>query len=94
MAQHFPTASGSTQIREAYDKTFSLITLSVTFMIHEIIVISDTYAIARTSSNGTVMVKANGTKSNEGNQELFVLQKEDGEWKIARYCFCSVLPPH
>jgi hypothetical protein len=24
----------------------------------------------------------------EANQELFVFQKIDGTWKIARYCFC------
>ncbi|KUJ17978.1 uncharacterized protein LY89DRAFT_732680 [Mollisia scopiformis] len=94
MAQHFPTASGTNEVRDAYNKTFSLITLSVEFTIHEIIPTSPSYAIARTSSIGTVTMQSNGGKTNEGNQELFVLQKEDGEWKIARYCFCSVLPPH
>lgn len=94
MAQNFPTASGHPSIRSAYEKTFSLITLSVTFNIHEIVPINDEYAFARTSSEGTVTVQANGGKSNEGNQELFMLKKEDGEWKIDRYCFCSVLPPH
>jgi len=26
-------------------------------------------------------------------QELFVFQKIDGAWKIARYCFCTTNPP-
>ena len=36
---------------------------------------------------------ATGDKVDEGNQELFVLQKIDDNWKIARYCFSSNTPP-
>jgi hypothetical protein len=28
----------------------------------------------------------------EANQELFLFQKVDGTWKIARYSFSTVLP--
>jgi hypothetical protein len=35
-----------------------------------------------------------GGEAAEANQELFVLKKEEGEWKIARYCFSSTLGPH
>ncbi len=28
----------------------------------------------------------------ETNQELFILQKLGGDWKIARYCFCTTKP--
>ncbi|CZR53391.1 uncharacterized protein PAC_03269 [Phialocephala subalpina] len=73
MAQGFPTAPGTNDVQSAYEKTFSLITLSVTFAIHEIVLMSDEYAFARTSSEGNVRVKGSGGKSNEGNQELFVL---------------------
>jgi ketosteroid isomerase-like protein len=99
MAQHFPTAIGHSDIQSAYDKTFEMTTLSVKFEILEIEVMSEEWAFARTASKGKV--KVNGgegeLESEEGNQELFVLRKEDGvegEWKIARYCFCSVMPPH
>ncbi|KAE8449810.1 hypothetical protein EG329_007286 [Mollisiaceae sp. DMI_Dod_QoI] len=90
MAQNLPTALSHPSIKDAYTQTFNLITLSVTFTIHEIVLTSDTSAFARTSSEGTVTVHASGGKTNEGNQELFVLQKEDGAWKIARYCFCNL----
>jgi ketosteroid isomerase-like protein len=98
MAQHFPTAIGHSAIQAAYDKTFEMITLSVKFEILEIEVMSEEWAFARTASRGIVKVNGGeGGESEEGNQELFVFRKEDGEegeWKIARYCFCSVMPPH
>ena len=37
-------------------------------------------------------VKSNGAEEKEMNQELFVLRREEGEWKIARYCFASMNP--
>jgi hypothetical protein len=49
--------------------------------------------IARTNSAGTVKVKTTGGGGPEANQELFVFQKIDGTWKIARYCFSTTNPP-
>jgi len=93
MAQHFPTAIGPSSIATAYDQTFAAITLSVTFDILEIVEMSEEYAFARTASKGKVLIKRGG-ESEEKNQELFVLRREEGVWKIERYCFCSTLPPH
>ncbi|KAE9381980.1 hypothetical protein N431DRAFT_360521 [Stipitochalara longipes BDJ] len=93
MAQHFSTAVGTEAIAAAYDKTFDMITLAVDFDIIEIVEMSEEYAFARTASKGKVQIKGGG-ESDEANQELFVLKKEGGEWKIERYCFCSTLPPH
>jgi ketosteroid isomerase-like protein len=94
MAQHFPTAIGHSAIQAAYDKTFAMITLSVKFEILEIEVMSEEWAFARTASKGKVRVNGGEGGGEEGNQELFVFRNEGGEWKIARYCFCSVMPPH
>ena len=94
MAQHFPTAVGHAEITAAYDKTFSMITLSVSFDIIEIVETGEEWAFARTASQGKVLIKGNGKESEEKNQELFVLRKEDRKWGIERYCFCSMLPPH
>ena len=93
MAQHFPTAIGTDDVRRAYDKTFDMITLSVDFNIIEVVPITHEWAFARTASAGTTKVKAGGGGP-EANQELFVLQKVDGVWKIARYCFSTTNPPH
>lgn len=93
MAQHFPTAVGTEAVRKAYDQTFNAITLSVEFSIIEVVPITDDWAFARTASAGTTQVKAGGGGA-EANQELFVMRKIDGVWKIARYCFSTTSPPH
>lgn len=93
MAQHFPTAVGTEAVRKAYDMTFDAITLSVNFDIIEVVPVSDEWAFARTASSGTTKLKAGGGGP-EANQELFVMQKIDGIWKIARYCFSTTNPPH
>jgi uncharacterized protein (TIGR02246 family) len=93
MAQNLPTAVGHSSIREAYDRTFAAITLSVEFDVIEVVLVSEAWAFARTASKGTTVVKAAGGIK-EANQELFVLRRVDGDWKIARYCFCTTNPPH
>ena len=93
MAQHNPSAVGIKQVEAAYTAAFQAIDLNVEFDIVEIEVIADDWAFARTNSSGTTTINATGDKVNEGNQELFVLQKIDGNWKIARYCFSSTKPP-
>jgi ketosteroid isomerase-like protein len=93
MAQHFPTAAGTSAIKAAYNKVFEMVVLAPSFPVHEIEIFNEEWAFVRTSSAGSTEVKATGKMVKEANQELFVLQKIDGEWKIARYCFCTVLPP-
>lgn len=93
MAQNFQTAVGTDEVRKAYDTTFNMITLSVEFNIIEVVPLNSKWAFARTASAGKVKVKAGGGGP-EANQELFVMQKVDGTWKIARYCFSTTNPPH
>lgn len=92
MAQGFPTQVGHDDIREWYTKCFEAIALDVKLEIKEVVVISNEYAFARTSSAGAQKVNQTGQTSKEANQELFVMQKVDGEWKIARYCFSTMNP--
>ena len=93
MAQNFETQVGHDAIMTWYTECFKLITLNVKFDIKEVVVASDEYAFARTTSAGTQKQNKTGETSHEGNQELFVLQKVDKEWKIARYCFSTTNPP-
>ncbi|MFA4080229.1 YybH family protein [Mycobacteroides salmoniphilum] len=81
-----PTASGN-GLREAYEQIFRAIRLSVTFTIDELVVASHNIAYALTRSKGTQTVLADDTRSAESNREVFVINKEDGAWKIARYMF-------
>ena len=93
MPQHFPSSVGADAVRKAYDGVFEEITLKVKFVVAEVHQIAPDWAIARTNSAGTVTVKATGGGGPEANQELFVFQKIDGAWKIARYCFSTTNPP-
>jgi len=81
-----PTAVGIESIRAAYEQVFTTIKLNIAFTVEEIVA-DGSIAFARTGSKGTVTVLAAGTTAPEENRELFVFQKEDGVWKIARYMF-------
>jgi len=81
-----PSGIGTENIKGAYDFVFSQIQLNVEFYIEEIS-IENNMAFAVTSSKGTTLIHANGEIIPEENRELFVFEKEDGTWKIARYMF-------
>lgn len=93
MAQGFQSQVGHTAVSEWYKLCFSLIQLDVKFTVQEVVVVSEKYAFARTTSAGTQKVHAIGKVSEEKNQELFVMEKVGEQWKIARYCFSTTLPP-
>jgi uncharacterized protein (TIGR02246 family) len=94
MPQHSPSSVGAPAVRKAYDDVFRTIRLQVAFDVAEIKQVAPDWAFARTNSAGTVTVHATGATSAEANQELFVFQKVDRDWTIARYCFSTTNPPH
>jgi ketosteroid isomerase-like protein len=65
---------------------FNNFSYTLQFSIIEIEV-SGNYAFARSSSKGSFIIKASGQKVPDENRELFVFEKEDGNWKIARYMY-------
>ena len=81
-----PSAIGSESILKSYEFIFSQIQLSIEFFIDEIFVEGD-FAFATTSSKGTTLIHANGETIPEENRELYVFQKVNDKWKIARYMF-------
>ncbi|MBB6370141.1 YybH family protein [Chryseobacterium shigense] len=87
MPQGGPSAEGQEQLKGAYDFVFKTLQLNVKFRIDEITLINESYAIARTVSQGTQIIHAEQKTTPEENRELFVMQKESGKWKIARYMF-------
>lgn len=94
MPQHSPASVGAAAVRRAYQAVFAVITLSVAFDIAEIRQIAADWVLARTNSAGRTRNNAAGIEGPEANQELFVFQKVDNAWRIARYCFCTTNPPH
>lgn len=85
---------GHAAVGKAYDKVFETRKFDVKFNLAELVVLSDGWAFARTNSAGHTTNPKTGTKSSEGNQELFIFKRdEDGAWKIARYSFSPITPP-
>jgi len=91
MPQHAPAQVGRTAVKQAYDNVFNTIKLDIKFSIHEVEVLGDT-AWARTNSAGKTRILADNVVVNEGNNELFIFKKENGEWKIHQYLFSTNQP--
>lgn len=91
MPTEAPSAIGSNAILQSYQYVFSQIQLNIAFEIEEIQVEGD-MAFAVTSSKGTTLIHATGDTVPEANRELFVFEKINGEWKIARYMFNKTGP--
>ena len=86
MPQGGPSATGTEKILASYTFIFSQIQLNIEFHIDEIIVNGD-LAFATTTSKGNTLIRATQATIPEENRELFVFNKVNGEWKIARYMF-------
>jgi uncharacterized protein (TIGR02246 family) len=91
MPTEAPSGIGAEGILKSYQYVFSQIQLNISFFIEEIVV-EGNMAFAVTSSKGTVKILANGVEAPEANRELFVFEKVNGEWKIARYMFNKTEP--
>lgn len=91
MPQHAPAQVGRDEVKQAYDGVFKTIKLDVKFTIHEVEVFGDT-AWVRTSSAGKTNILANNVVVSEGNNELFIFKKENGDWKIHQYLFSTNQP--
>ena len=91
MPQHEPALVGRDAVRAGYRQVFDTIKLNVAFDIHEIEIVGDT-AWARTSSAGRTRILGPGIEVAEGNNELFIFKRENGDWKIHRYLFSTTQP--
>lgn len=92
MAENSSSVVGATAIRDAYAGMMTAIGLNITFAIAEIRQIAPDWAFLRSTSTGTIKLKAKGVDLPESNQELFVFQKVGEAWMIARYSFSTMLP--
>jgi uncharacterized protein (TIGR02246 family) len=92
MAPGAGPAVGIDAVAKAYAGIFQAIDIDLTFTIAEVKVVAADWAFLRSTSSGTVVDRASGAEVPSSNQELFVLHKIQGHWKLARYSFSSVLP--
>ncbi len=86
IGQPFPTATGQEEIVALYANVFSKLDFNVKFEIQDIELSGD-LGFVRTRSRGTIVPKGQDPEGGEGNREVFVLKKIDGEWKFHRYIF-------
>jgi uncharacterized protein (TIGR02246 family) len=86
MPHNAPTADGAGQVKDTYQYVVDNFNYTLQFSIIEIEVIGN-YAFARSTSKGTLKTKASGQTVPDENRELFVFEKVDGKWKIARYMY-------
>ena len=86
MPQGAPAVKGKEQLKSAYESLFKAFQLKVEYVTDEVIVNGD-YAFAKTHSVGSTLMHANGQTIPVDNKELFVLHKNNGEWKISHYIF-------
>ena len=84
----FDVFVGNEAITGFYAFAFSALTLNLEFNIDpDNIVVAGDVAYATTDSTGTRLYKESNETVPEINRELWVFNREDGVWKIARYCF-------
>ena len=81
-----PTADGLEQIKQTYEYVFDNFSFNLDFDMLEIEVIGKK-AYARSTSKGNLTIKANGETVPDENRELFIFEKQNGNWKIARYMY-------
>ena len=85
---NFGTNHGAKAIFEFYDYAFSLLQLTLEFQIElEEITVMGHFAYATTTSTGTRLIRETGEIVPENNRELWLFEKIEGQWKIARYMF-------
>ncbi|MDB5106364.1 MAG: hypothetical protein JWP91_4053 [Fibrobacteres bacterium] len=89
MMQETPTSVGTEAVEGFYTGTFKAISLTLKFKVAEVKALGPEWAMLRSNSSGLMKVVANGAEIPSAFQELFLLRKEGGKWKFARYSFSS-----
>ncbi len=81
-----PAVRGIDEIRKTYRNLFGKIKLDTTHVYHHVSVHGD-IAIVESKADGTLTLLESNTILPANNNELFVLRKIKGAWKIDRYMF-------
>ena len=80
------TVVGSRPLAATYDAAFENMRLDFTFEFDDTVVKGDLAAV-RTTGQGTITIRATGETQPARFRELFVLERTEGDWKIAQYMF-------
>jgi len=88
MPTDVPAIKGVEEIVLTYEYLFSQFDFELEFDIKEV-VIAENFAYVLSNSEGTITLENSVTEETSKNQEIFILIKEDDNWKISRYMFNS-----
>ena len=86
IGQPFPTANGIQEIVALYADFLSKLDFNVQFELLEM-ELSNDLGFIRTRSHGTIVPKGQKPTGSEGNREIFIVKKIQGDWKYYRYIF-------
>lgn len=86
IGQPFPTAIGIQEIIALYADFLSKLDFNVQFELLEM-ELSNDLGFIRTRSHGTIVPKGQKPTGSEGNREIFIVKKIQGDWKFYRYIF-------
>jgi uncharacterized protein (TIGR02246 family) len=86
IGQPFPTATGIQEVITLYTDFLSKLSFKVEFELMEMELQND-LGFIRTRSHGTIVPKGQKPTGSEGNREIFILKKIQGNWKFHRYIF-------
>src|SRR5579863_90312 len=84
MPNNAPAMKGSQQIKGLFETLFKKMSIDVQYTVDEII-IDGKYGYIRTHSKGNNVVRASGENMPIDNKELFVVHRDNEEWKITHY---------
>jgi uncharacterized protein (TIGR02246 family) len=86
IGQPFPTATGIQEIIALYADFLSKLDFNVQFELLEM-ELSNDLGFIRTRSHGTIVPKGQKPTGSEGNREIFIVKRIQGDWKFYRYIF-------
>jgi len=86
MPNNAPLSHGKEQLTAAFKFLLNTFRISIVYSIDEITV-SGGCAVVRTNSKVATHVNASDENISLNNKELFILRKEQDDWKISHYIF-------
>ena len=91
MREEMKAVVGQDALRAAYKEVFAALKLDLQFTVREAEEAGD-MAWLRGVSKGTVKILKTGVEAKQGYNQLVVLRKEGGAWKIRSYLYGSNRP--
>ena len=86
IGQPFPTVTSIQEIIALYADFLSKLDFNVQFELLEM-ELSNDLGFIRSRSHGTIVPKGQKPTGSEGNREIFIVKKIQGDWKYYRYIF-------